>query len=158
MKLGSNFSERFRFWFTFNRPDQELRDVGVGANHIWCKNIPKEHIKLKKLDLVQHSGSPIPISPLVCTLHVEGCTAQSMGVHKYATYFALLICILENGGTSERYTENFLQMVTIVFWMAFVPLQTSDSKWQKMCHCLHSPHVYKSYPSTSFMKSGQKVN
>ena len=60
--------------------------MGVGANHIWCKNIPKEHIKLKKLDLVQHSGSPIPISPLVCTLHVEGCTAQSMGVHKYATY------------------------------------------------------------------------
>ena len=69
--------------------------------------------------------------PLVCTLHVEGCTVQPRAIHKYATILHYSFCILKNGATSECYTENFLQMATIVFWMAFVTLQTSDSNGKK---------------------------
>ena len=142
--------------FTFNCPDQELRDIGVGPNHIWCKNIPKEHIKLKKSwsvqgCLVQHSDAPIPISPLICTYMLKDVLRNPGPYTNMLLILHYSFCILKNGGTSERYTENFLQMATIVFLIAFVPLQTSDSNGKK---CV----VVVVAPMCSFMKSGQKIS
>ena len=39
--------------------------------------------------------------------HVEWCTTQSRGIHKYVTCFALPICVLENGPTSDVTVGTF---------------------------------------------------